>query len=79
MAKVYTIQLHEIDLGQVLDGLEIRAQSWERTAEYLRTQSLPADEMFIIEECSKREEADRIAKHYRLIIHEIHRQMRTQQ
>jgi len=79
MAKIYTIQLHEIDLGQVLDGLEIRAQSWERTAAFLRTEGMPADELFIIEECSTPQEAERIAKHYRLIISEIRRQMEAQE
>lgn len=37
MAKIYHIELSEDDLGQLLDGLEVRAESWERTAEYLRS------------------------------------------
>src|SRR5262245_44354819 len=52
MGKNYTIQLSDIDIGQLLDGLEIRAQSWERTAEYLRTESVADGEPFLIEECS---------------------------
>jgi hypothetical protein len=51
--KVYTIQLDEHDLGQLLDGLEIRAESWERTAKYLRTERMPDDDMFVVEECRR--------------------------
>lgn len=66
MRKNYTIQLDSLDLGQLLDGLEMRTESWERTAEYLRS-GYVADDL-IVEECSKSEEADDIAAHYRSII-----------
>ena len=56
MRKSYTIQLDRLDLGQLLDGLELRAESWERTAEYLRSGYMEGN--FIAEECSKPEEAD---------------------
>ena len=78
MAKTYRIELDSLDLGQILDGLELRVQSWERTAEYLRTETMPAGEFFIVEECSKPEEADGIAAHYRSIIETIRRQMEAQ-
>jgi hypothetical protein len=78
MAKTYRIELNDLDLGQVLDGLEIRAASWERTAEYLRTQTMLEGEIFLIEECSKPEEAEDIAAHYRSIIANIQRQMEAQ-
>jgi hypothetical protein len=55
MAKTYQV---ELDLGHLLDGLEMRSESWERTAEYLRTETMPEGEFFIVEECSKPEEAD---------------------
>ena len=77
--KTYAIRLDDLDLGQVLDGLRIRAESWERTADYLRTRKMPEGEFFIIEECSKPEEADDIAAHYRSIIKKIERQMEAQQ
>ena len=77
MRKSYTIQLDDRDLFQLLDGLELRAESWERTAEYLRTGYVDGD--FIVEECSKPEEADDIAAHYRTIVAKIRQQMEAQQ
>ena len=56
MAKSYHIELEAGDLGQLLDGLEMRAESWERTAEYLRSGNVDGD--YVVEECSKPEEAD---------------------
>ena len=78
MRKTYTVQLDDLDLFQLLDGLALRAESWERTAEYLRTEKMPDGEFFIVEECSTPEEADRIAAHYRAIIGKIHQQMEAQ-
>lgn len=78
MAKTYRIKLDSLDVGQILDGLELRAESWERTAGYLRTETMPDGEVFIVEECSKPEEADDIAAHYRSIIRSIRRQMEEQ-
>ena len=74
---IYRIELDELDLGQLLDGLEMRAESWERTAEYLRSGYIDGD--YLVEECSKPEEADDIAEHYRSIIRKIQSQMEAQQ
>jgi hypothetical protein len=71
----YQITLDDLDVGQILDGLELRAESWERTAEYLRAQEIPAGEFFIVEECSKPEEADAIANRYRSIAAKIRSQI----
>ena len=79
MALTYCIKLNDLDVGQLLDGLETRAESWERTAEYLRMEAMPEGEFFVVEECSKPEEADDIAEHYRSIIRKIHSQMEAQQ
>ena len=79
MATTYRIELNDLDPGQLLDGLETRAESWERTAEYLRTETMPAGEFFLVEECSKPEEADDIAEHYRSIIRKVQSQMEAQQ
>ena len=57
MAKNYCIELDDLDLGQLLDGLESQAESWEKTADYLRTEEMPDSEIFLIEECSDLEEA----------------------
>ena len=56
------------DLGQILDGLEIRADSWKRTAEYLRAGDMPDGELFMIEECSDEDEAEGMAATYGRII-----------
>lgn len=78
MANIYTIQLDGLDLGQLLDGLEIRAESWEKTAGYFRTGRTDEEDFFLIEECSDAEEADGIAGHYRAIIDRIRKQMEAQ-
>ncbi|MCX6906982.1 MAG: hypothetical protein NTY01_02945 [Verrucomicrobia bacterium] len=78
MKKTYTIKLDSSDLGQLLDGLGTRAESWERTADYLRTERIPEDASFLIEECSDAEEADSIAVHYRSIIATIRKQQEEQ-
>jgi hypothetical protein len=79
MATTYRIELDDLDLGQTLDGLEMRAESWERTAEYLRSEKIPDGGVFIAEECSKPEEADGIAAHYRSIIQRIRSQVESQE
>jgi hypothetical protein len=76
MDKTYRIELDALDLGQLIDGLEIRADSWAKTAEYHRTGASPAG--FIVEECSGLHEADRIAAHYHSIIAKIQQQREAQ-
>ena len=78
MPKKFKIELDDRDVGQLLDGLEIRAEAWEKTAEYLRTERMPEGEFFIIEECSDADEADGITGHYRLIIETIRKQVERQ-
>ena len=78
MAKHYKIELGADDLGQLLDGLEIRAESWRRTATYLRTGDTPDGSFFTIEECSDEGEAVGIASHYEAIIGKICKQMEEQ-
>ena len=78
MAKTYRIELDEHHLGQLLDGLEIRADSWRRTAEYLRAGDMPDGEFFIIEECSDEEEAEGLAANFEAIIKNIQSQMEAQ-
>ena len=64
--KEYVIRLSGLDLGQLIDGLEARADAWRLTALYLATGEAP--DGFVIEECSDAEEARRIAEHYKRII-----------
>lgn len=74
--KKYRIELEVNDLGQLLDGLEIRAEAWEKTADYYRTGELPPD--FIVEECTNEHEAKSTAKHHRSIIAKIRKQQEEQ-
>ena len=67
--RKYKIEFDEFDLGQVLDGLEVRADSWEKTALYHHTGECPND--MIVEDCRDAEEAEKIAAHYRSIINSI--------
>jgi hypothetical protein len=76
MAKMLRIELSENDLGQLLEGLEARAEAWEKTADYHRTGESPPD--FIVEECNDAHEADGIASHYRSIIAKIRKQQEEQ-
>lgn len=55
-----------LHLGQLIDGLEARAEAWRLTAVYLETGEAP--DGVVIEECSDAEEARRIAEHYQRII-----------
>lgn len=79
MGRQITFTLDSLDVGQILDGLDIRAESWERTAEFLRTGNMPDDSPFLIEECSNADEAEEIARHYRSIICKIRSQMEVLQ
>lgn len=78
MVKRYRIELDEQEWGQLLDGLECRAESWRRTAKYLRTEELPDGEFFVIEECRDEDEAEELAAHYEAIIKNIQSQMDVQ-
>ena len=76
MSKTYRIELNDLDLGQLLDGLEARAVAWTKTADYHRTGESPPG--FIVEECNDADEANRIATHYRSIIAKIQKQQEEQ-
>ncbi len=77
MGTTYTIRFEANDLGQLLDGLRSRSESWHDTAEYFESGYSPRDD-FIIEECSDAEEAQAIADHYDRIISSIETQMKAQ-
>ncbi len=73
MSKTYLIRMEENDLGQILDGLKAREESWRKTAEYFCS-GFNADEDFVIEPCNDEHEADRIAEFYSRIIRDVERQ-----
>ncbi len=68
MAQKYRIEPDEYDLGQLLNGLEIRAGSWGSNARYLRAGDMSNAELFMIEECSGEDEAEGMAATYGGII-----------
>ena len=77
MGKQITITLDSLDVGQLLDGLRSRAESWRKTAEFIES-GYVADDAFICEECSDSDEADHIAQHYEKIADSIDRQVGEQ-
>ena len=72
--REYIIRLNGLDLGQVIDGLEVRANAWRHTATYLETGE--ATDGFVIEECDDAEEAKRMAERYELILVKLIQQQR---
>ncbi|MBK8499397.1 MAG: hypothetical protein IPL52_11425 [Flavobacteriales bacterium] len=68
--KKFVIRLNAFDLGQLIDGLEVRAQAWRDTASYLETGQLPSPD-FVMEECTGAEEAQKLADHYESILTQV--------
>jgi hypothetical protein len=77
MGKQLIIHIDGLDLGQLLDGLRLRAEAWQKSAEYLES-GYVFDDSFICEECSDATEASAIACHYTKIIGQIERQVEKQ-
>jgi hypothetical protein len=75
MGNTFRIELNDLDLGHLLEGLRTRSESWERTAEYLRTETMSEGEFFVVEECSKPEEVDNIPEHHCSITQTFESQM----
>jgi hypothetical protein len=72
-----TLMLPKLFVGQMLDGLRIRAESWERTKDYLSDGVIDPDDPYI-EECNDENEAEQIANFYREIIKAIETQLKSQ-
>lgn len=77
MGKKFTIVLDSIDVGQLLDGLESRAESWRKTADFMES-GYSRDDSFICEECSDPEEARKISKHFEAVAAAIEKQIAEQ-
>jgi len=75
--KEYVIRLNGFDLGQMLDGLEARANAWRNTITYFTTGVAPSAD-FVAEECSDAEEAKKLAEHYDRIIAQVLEQQAQQ-
>ena len=72
MDKNITLTLPSLMIGQILDALYMRLESWEYTEEYLNTGYV--HEPYCIEECSNTDEAHQIADYYKEIIESIEKQ-----
>jgi hypothetical protein len=77
MGKTFQITLEDFDLGQLLDGLNARAEAWRKTADYMGTGELPK-EFFVCEECNDADEARKMAEYYERIISNIETQIEQQ-
>lgn len=75
MGSIHTLRLDSNDIGQIIEGLQSRADSWRQTADYLEAGHAARDD-FIAEECSDTNEANAIANHYERIIRELETQLR---
>ena len=73
MEKIYFLRLAENDLGQIVEGLQAREESWRRTADYFRS-GHNSDESFAIEECNGEYEANQMALFYARILRNLERQ-----
>ena len=67
------LHLRRIDVGQILNALEIRAETWENTVRYARGEFVEGT----IEEYSSPEETEEIMHHYQFIIGRIEAQLAT--
>ena len=74
MCKEVRLRLDSLDVGQILDGLRCRQESWANTAIYLRDGYFH-DDAFICEECSDPAKAQRLADWYQRIIASIEQQI----
>ena len=75
--KEYVIRINGFDLGQLIDGLEVRYSAWRDTAAYLRSGEMP-HAFFVAEECHDPVEAERLAAHYERIMGSLMEQQREQ-
>jgi hypothetical protein len=67
--RIIRISIPASDLGQIIDCLEVRRESWAKTAEWF--QGTLDDPFFMIEECSHEEEALALVDTYSKILSSI--------
>jgi hypothetical protein len=75
--KTYQLEINSIDLGQLLDGLRSRVESWTKTKDYMES-GYASDDFFVCEECTDADEAAQIASHYQRIVDLLERQIEEQ-
>ncbi len=72
-----TLQLTSNQVGQILDGLRCRQETYQKTADCLNN-SPNADPSFVIEDVKDAEEAENMVRIYREIIHSLKQQTGTE-
>jgi len=72
---IVTLKLSCKDVGQILDGLCVRRDTWRYTQQYLESGYVNIEHR--IEECSDPEEAKNTADYYDDIIQKIRHQLVT--
>lgn len=77
MEEEVIIKLSRLDVGQLIDGLQVRLEAWRATQLYLETGEFPSGD-FSIEDATDAEEAEQIADHYERIILSITQQVKLQ-
>jgi len=77
MKREFVLKLNSVHVGQLLDGLRMRAESWRNTEVYMREGYQP-DESISLEECTSEYEAEQIAELYESIIATIEEQVADQ-
>lgn len=73
-ARKITLTLMNVDVLQILDALDNRAEAWENT-EALLLGEIESQEFFVPEDCDDPLEAAKIAQHFRDVISEIEAQL----
>jgi hypothetical protein len=76
MSKTVTLTLKTVDVSQILDALNDRAESWEKTEAVLNGE-FESEDFFVPEECHDASEAAEIAQHFRDIAANIQAQLNT--
>lgn len=74
MTTNHTITLSSIDIFQILDALNSRADSYKQTARYLSGEAEENENLFL-EKCNDSFEAQEIANHFRNITKTIENQL----
>ena len=77
MEESVTLKLSRLDVGQVMDGLQVRLEAWRGTQMYFES-GFPPSPDFMIEDASDAEEAEQIADHYERILSTIREQVNAQ-
>jgi len=74
MTTNHTITLSTVDIFQIIDALNLRADSYKHTARYLSGKATE-NENLPLEECNDQFEAQEIAKHFGNITETIESQL----